>query len=191
LVFSGYVLGSIGHSVAIFRSLRLGSSDYTFGIFWLCLWYLLITPLISSDYTFWYLLITTLVSFDHSIGIFRSLLWYLLITPLISSDCTFGIFWLHPWYLLITHLVSSDYPFGIFWLPIWYFFFPSSVLITPFVSSDKLFIIFWLTPCYSQTFCVVVIEITDHLLFAYQVLNLNYPDMIIWEIFSPIYPTNT
>jgi hypothetical protein len=38
---------------------------------------------------------------------------------------------------------------------------------------------------------VVVIEITDHLLFAYQVLNLNYPDMIIWEICSPIYPTNT
>jgi hypothetical protein len=66
---------NIGHSVAIFRSLRLGSSDYTFGIFWLCLWYLLITPF----------------------GIFWLQLWYHLITPLVSSDHSSGIFWRYQW----------------------------------------------------------------------------------------------
>jgi hypothetical protein len=49
----------------------LTASDYPFGIFWLPLWYLLITPLV-----FWLPL------------------WYLLITPLVSSDNPFGIFWL-------------------------------------------------------------------------------------------------
>ena len=67
--------------------------------FWLPLWYLLITPLVSSDYLF---------------GIFWLLLWYLLITPLVSSDYSFSIFWLLIWFLLITSLVSSNYSFGIF-----------------------------------------------------------------------------
>jgi hypothetical protein len=30
----------------------LVSSGYLFGIFWLPLWYLLVTPLVSSDYSF-------------------------------------------------------------------------------------------------------------------------------------------
>jgi hypothetical protein len=77
----------------------LVSSDYPFGIFWLPLWYLLITLLVFSNYPF---------------GIFWLPLWYLLITPLVSSDYLFDIFWLPLWYLLITPLVSSDYPFGIF-----------------------------------------------------------------------------
>jgi hypothetical protein len=67
----------------------LVSSDYLFGIFWIPLWYLLIT--VSSDYPF---------------GIFWLPLWYLLNTPLVSSD--YGIFWLPLWYLLITPLVSSN-----------------------------------------------------------------------------------
>ena len=67
--------------------------------FWLTIWYLLINPLVSSDYHF---------------GIFWLPLWYLLITTLISSDYHFGIFWLPLWYPLITTLISSDYHFGIF-----------------------------------------------------------------------------
>ena len=113
LVSYDYVIGPIGHSVSIFRSLRwyllitpLVSSDYPFGIFWLPLWYLLITPLVSSDYTF---------------GIIWSLHWYLLITPLVSSDYPFGIIWSPLWYLLITSLVSSDKLFVIFWLTFCYF----------------------------------------------------------------------
>jgi hypothetical protein len=83
--------------------------------FWLPLWYLLITTMVSSDYHF---------------GIFWLPLWYLLITTLVSSDYHYGIFWLPLWYLLITTLVSSDYHFGIFWLPLWY------LLITTMVSSN-------------------------------------------------------
>ena len=67
-----------------------------------------------------WLLITPLVSSDYPFGIFWLPFWYFLITPLVSSDYPFGIFWLPLWYLLITPLVSSDYPFGIFWLPLWY-----------------------------------------------------------------------
>jgi hypothetical protein len=81
------------------------SSGYLFGIFWLPLWYLLVTSLVSSGYLF---------------GIFWLPLWYLLITPLVSSGYLFGIFWLPLWYLLVTSLVSSGYLFGIFWLPLWY-----------------------------------------------------------------------
>ena len=95
--------------------LRFTASDYTFGIFWLHLWYLLITPLVSCEYTF---------------GILWLHLWYLLITPLVSSDYTFGIFWLHRWYLVSTPLVSCEYTFGILWLHLWY------LLITPLVSSN-------------------------------------------------------
>ena len=73
--------------------LRFTASDNTFGIFWLHLWYLLITHLVSCEYTF---------------GILWLHLWYLLITPLVSSDYTFGILWLHLWYLLITPLISSN-----------------------------------------------------------------------------------
>ena len=91
--------------IALFSLTRFTASDYLFGIFWLPLWYLLITSLVFSDYPF---------------GIFWLPLWYLLITSLVSSDYLFGIFWLPIWYLLITSLVSSDYLFGIFWLPLWY-----------------------------------------------------------------------
>jgi hypothetical protein len=167
----------------------LVSSEYTFGVFWLPIWYLLITHLVFADYAFrtfwlpiWCLLITPLISFEHSVGIFRSLHLYFQITPLASFDYAFGIFWLRLgifWfpilYLLNIYIVfsyslfGSYYPFCIFWLP-------------RLVSSDKLFVIFWLTPFYFQTFCVVVIEIADHLLFAYQVINLNYQVMVIWEI---------
>jgi hypothetical protein len=103
---------------------RFTSSDYPFGIFWyypfgifwLPLWYLLITPLVSSDYPF---------------GIFWLPLWYLLITPLVSSDYSFGIFWLPLWYLLITPLLSSDYPFVIFCLPLCFLqaFLPMKILL--------------------------------------------------------------
>ena len=55
---------------------RFTASDYPFDIFWLPLWYLLITSLISSDYPF---------------GIFWLPPWYLLITPLVSSNLT----WCH------------------------------------------------------------------------------------------------
>ena len=86
-----------------------------FVIFWLPLFYILITPLLSSDYPFF---------------TFWLPLFYILITPLLSSDYPFVIFWLPLWYLLITPLLSSDYTFGIFWLPLCY------LLITPLVSSD-------------------------------------------------------
>jgi hypothetical protein len=98
-----------------------------FGIFWLPLWYLLITTLASSDYHFgivwlplWHLLITTLASSDYHFGIFWLPLWHLLITTLASSDYHFGIVWLPLWHLLITTLASSDYHVGIFWLPLWH-----------------------------------------------------------------------
>jgi hypothetical protein len=127
--------------------------------FWLPLWYLPITPLVSSDYLFgifwlplWYLLITSLVSSDYPFGIFWLPLWYLLITPLVSSDYLFGIFWLPLWYLLITPLLSSDYPFSIFWLPLWY------LLITPLVSSDYPFGIFWLPLWYLPTFLAKTVK---------------------------------
>ena len=86
-------------------------------------------PLCCLSLDLW-LLITPLVSSDYPSGIFWLPLWYLLITPLVSSDYPSGIFWLPLWYLLITPLVSSDYPDGIFWLPLWY------LLITPLVSSN-------------------------------------------------------
>jgi hypothetical protein len=46
---------------------------------WFLLWYLLVTPLVSSGYSF---------------GIFWLLIWYLPVTPLVSSGYSFGIFWL-------------------------------------------------------------------------------------------------
>jgi hypothetical protein len=74
-----------------------------FDIFWLHHWYLLITPLVFSDYPF---------------GIFWLPIGYLLTTPLVSSlsvflwltasDYPIGIFWLPHLYILITPLVSSD-----------------------------------------------------------------------------------
>ena len=76
--------------------------------FWLHLWYLLVTPLVSSGYSFgifwfllWYFLVTHLLS-----SICR-----LLVTPLISSGDCFGIFWLLLWYLLVTHLLFSIWRF--------------------------------------------------------------------------------
>ena len=93
---------SFGHIVSVFRRFR--TSGYLFGIFWLPLWYLLVTYLVSSGYLF---------------GIFRLPLWYLLVTSLVASGYLFGIFWLLLWYLLVTSLVSSGYFLGIFWLPLW------------------------------------------------------------------------
>jgi hypothetical protein len=56
--------------------------NYHFDIFWLPLWYLLITTLVSSDYhlgifwlPLWYLLITTLISSDYHLGIFKPFLF--------------------------------------------------------------------------------------------------------------------
>ena len=92
------VLFTIVCPFVLFRSFR--SVFLRFTDFWLPLWYLLITSLVSSDYPF---------------GIFWLPLWYLLYYP-------FGIFWLPLWYLLITPLVSSDYPFGIFKLFIIYIY---------------------------------------------------------------------
>jgi hypothetical protein len=129
--------------------------------------YPLIVPLISSNFPFF--LITPLLSSDLTVGIFRSLLWlpiwYLLIAPSIFPDCSlvpsnfpFCIFWLPLWYLLIPSSVSSDYPFCIFWLSLCIFW--SSLLyllITPLLSS-------YFQCWYLQTFCLVVIEIVDHLL---------------------------
>ena len=63
--------------LAIALSLLFMASDYPFGVFWLPLWCLLITPLVSSDYPF---------------GVFWLPLWCLLITPLVYSDYTFGVF---------------------------------------------------------------------------------------------------
>ena len=135
----------LGHHYAIWTSdsnFSLAQTKFRalpFVIFWLPLFYILITPLLSSDYpfyTFWlplcYLLITPFLHSDYPFVIFWLQLCYLLITPLVSSDYPFVIFWLCLWYLLITPLVSSDYPFGIFLIPLWYF----------------------------QTFCVVI---ADHL----------------------------
>jgi hypothetical protein len=61
------------------------SSDHPCGIFWLPLWYLLVTPVVSSGYL---------------CGIFWLPLWYLLITPVVSSAYPCGIFCLPLWYLL-------------------------------------------------------------------------------------------
>ena len=130
----------LGHHYAIWTSdsnfslARTKFRALPFVIFWLPLFYILITPLLSSDYpfyTFWlplcyllitpfYILITPLLSSDYNFVIFWLPLWYLLITPLLSSDYAFGTFWLHLWYLRITPLVSSDYAFCICWLPTWY-----------------------------------------------------------------------
>jgi hypothetical protein len=60
------------------------SSDYPYIVFWVSLWYLLIPPIVSSDY------------------------------PMVSSDYLYGIFWLPLWYFLIIPKVSSDYTCGIF-----------------------------------------------------------------------------
>jgi hypothetical protein len=113
--FSGFVLLNLSFSVYCFVDHCLYICLFPFGYcvfclssiygFWLSLWYLLITSLVSSDYLF---------------GIFWLSLWYLLIISLVSSDYLFGIFLLSLWYLLIISLVSSDYLFGIFWLPLWY-----------------------------------------------------------------------
>jgi hypothetical protein len=98
------------------------------GIFWLPLVYLLVTPVVSSDYS--------CGIFCYPCGIFWLPLWYLLITPVVSSGSPCGIFWLPLWYLLITPVVSSvtpvvssGYPCGIFLLPLWY------LLVTPVVRQ--------------------------------------------------------
>ena len=78
--------------------LRCSAPDYSICIFWIPLWNLLITPLVSSDYPF---------------GIFWLPLWYLLITHLLFSDYPFVILWLPICHLLITPLESSDCLFGI------------------------------------------------------------------------------
>jgi hypothetical protein len=62
--------------------LRCSAPDYSICIFWIPLWNLLITPLVSSDDPF---------------GIFWLPLCYLMITHLSSSDYPFGIFWLSIW----------------------------------------------------------------------------------------------
>ena len=72
--------------ITLFARLCVRVGILHFGIFWLPLWYLLITTLVSIDYTF---------------GSLWLLLWYLLITPLVTCDYPL-------WYLLITLLVSSD-----------------------------------------------------------------------------------
>ena len=105
--------------------------------FWLHLWYLLVTPLVSSGYSFgifwfllWYLLVTHLLS-----SICR-----LLVTPLISSGDCFGIFWLLLLYLLVTPLVSSGYSFAIFNLSVSSYSFGSCetvALYGPFVLAKK------------------------------------------------------
>jgi hypothetical protein len=78
--------------------LRCSAPDYSIRIFWIPLWNLLITHLVSSDYPF---------------GIFWLPLWYLLITHLLFSDYPFVILWLPICHLLITPLESSDCLFGI------------------------------------------------------------------------------
>jgi hypothetical protein len=60
------------------------SPDYPCGIFWFPLWYLLVTPVVSSG---------------DSCGIFLLPLWYLLVTPVVSSGYSCVIFWLPLWYL--------------------------------------------------------------------------------------------
>jgi len=90
------------------------SSDCSFDIFWL-LFSIFWLPL-------WYLLISLLLSFYSLFGIFWLPLLYLLITPLVSSDNSSCIFWLPIRYLLIAplifpdcSLVSYNFPFCIFW----------------------------------------------------------------------------
>jgi hypothetical protein len=77
LVFWVVCMCSFFLSDIVLPVFRFKASDYLFGIFWLLLWYLLITSLVSSDYFF---------------DIFWLLLWYLLITSLVSSNYFFGIF---------------------------------------------------------------------------------------------------
>jgi len=62
----------------------------------------------------WYLLNTPLVSSEYPIGIFWIPHWYLVNTPLVSSEYPIDIFWILHWYLLNTSLISSEYPIGIF-----------------------------------------------------------------------------
>ena len=140
--------------------------DYTFGILWFSLWYLLVTPLVFFNHP--------LVPSVNPFGALCLPLWYLLVTPLVPSSYPFGVFWspfdincLPLWYILVTSLFPSGYPlfysaypfvtfslilwyllivlfFGtfclpidIFWLPLWYLL-PSYcyLLITSLVPSD-------------------------------------------------------
>jgi len=105
-----------------------------------------------------YPLIAPLISSNNPFVFFWLPLCCRLITLLVSSDHSSCIFWIPIRYLLIKPLLSSDYPFCIFLFP------PRYLLITPFVSSAIPFIIFLFTLWYLQTFCVVVIDIVDHLL---------------------------
>jgi hypothetical protein len=83
------VLFTIVCPFVLFRLVIVLSVFLRFTDFSLPLWYLLITPLVSSDYPF---------------GIFWLPLWYLLITPLVSSDYTFGIFKLFIIYIYVNIL---------------------------------------------------------------------------------------
>ena len=164
----------VGHCIACHVIYR---SDYPFDIFKLFLlvivlpvmWFtVLITPLISSNFSCW-----------------SPVMWFtVLITPLISSNfscwslyclsCDLP-FWLPLWYLqtfLVGHCIachviySSDYPFDIFKLSLLVIALPVmwvTVLITPLISSNfscwSLYFLscdipFWLPLWYLQTFLV-------------------------------------
>ena len=80
----------------------LVSSDHSSGIFWLPIWYRLITPSIFPD--------CSLASSNFPFCIFWLPLLYLLIPSSVSSHYTFCIFWLLLLYHLITPLLSSYFP---------------------------------------------------------------------------------
>ena len=90
----------------------LVSSGYLFDIFWLPLWYLLVTSLISSGYL-WYLLVTSLISFNYPFGIFK--LFLLCIPFLIYVKNEKAYIWhkimmclLNVWHFLI-HFMDGYY----------------------------------------------------------------------------------
>ena len=116
LSFGVGILGFSGFRVA--RLLVLATIFYSLYFWPLCcpsFFDLQLRHLITPSH--WYLMITPLISSDYHIDIFWLPHWYLMITPLISSDYPIGILWLPHWYLMITPLVSSDYLIGILWLP--------------------------------------------------------------------------
>jgi hypothetical protein len=78
---------------------KIKTSDYRFTDFWLTLYWLLITALLTSDYRFtdfWLPLYWPLIT-----------LYWLPITALLTSDYRFTDFWLPLYWLLITALLTS------------------------------------------------------------------------------------
>ena len=158
----------------------LVSSGYPCDGFWLHIWYLLITPVVYSDYLW-------------PCDVFWLHIWCLPITPVVYSDYLWpcDVFWLHIWYLLTTPVVYSDYfwPCDVFWLHIW------SLLITPVVYFDNTLVssccacdICWLLPLVSSDYPFHAFWFSLWVLLITPLLSSDHRCDVFWfHIFSSHY----